>query len=211
MTHPELGSAQHQIGILEPRTILTVEIDHRRHDAVRTDLDVAQVVNIEPRVARLAWAHKQCDVLSPRHKRPLEESKGLTAAFEQCRVLLRLRRAKLGPFVHIDPSDQKRGIHRVMDIVLLDILLSLLARSGEDVAISSTVDDNVGIDRLPTLFGFEHHPANRTVFHNRHARPRMQNQAYAALETHFLAQELEPLRIDSRRPGHGAMEHRSAQ
>ena len=68
------------------------------------------------------------------------------------------------------------------------------------------VDHDVGQDRAPSLLSLEHHAGHALAVADRIHRPGVQQQPDARLGQHLHRLELQPLRVDQRRPGHDAAE-----
>ena len=107
--------------------------------------------------------------------------------------------------VHVHAAEQPRGVHAVVDVGLLDVVVERGAGAREQVAVAGGVDHHLGHDGHAAFLALEDHALDRAALDDRLRRPRVVDQLDAALEHQLLAQQLQPLGVDRRRPGHHAV------
>src|SRR5690606_24073426 len=108
-------------------------------------------------------------------------------------------------------AEHEAGVHRVVDVALLDVGVETSTCAGKDVTVAGAVDDDLGHQRLTAFLALKDDALDRAFLDNRHSGPRMEDDAAASVDQHFLRGQLEAFRIDGRSPGDDAVEGRGAQ
>ena len=96
----------------------------------------------------------------------------------------------IGEAFEVNPAEQPRGVHAVVNVLLLDVRFVRSARTRENVAVAGGVDHYFGKDRLPPTFALEDNAAHGAAFDDGVSRPRVVNEAHASVEYQVLRQKL---------------------
>jgi hypothetical protein len=207
---PSCAGAVERERALEPRRVPAEELGVAFHQPVAADLDLGHVVDVERREARLARAEPHRHVGPPGDVGRLEEAELLPPALHHRAQLVGMVDLPVDPAVHVDPADDPRGVHRVVDVAFLDVGVERGPGAGEHVAVAGGVDHDLGEDRLAPALALEDHALGGAVLDQRPRGPGVEHEPHAGCKQHLLVVELHPLGIERRRPLDDAVERGGA-
>ena len=211
MTHAYLRAGQHQEGVFETRGMIAIYRQMRRHQPMRADIDLRKVLHIRCRVAGKTRSHEQRHLISPGHERTFEQAAACrAAAIHEAGERFGLAAFEADPALHVHATEQKGGIDAVVNVAGVNVRVTLRARAVENVAIPRAIDRHRCPDRLASGFALKDHPRDRTVAHQRHRAPGVENQVDLVFQHQFLGHQLKMLRVHGWRPGDDTVVGRGA-
>jgi len=148
MAHAKLWRRQHQERGLEARRVRAVCVEVLRHQPVRADLHLGQVLDVDRRVARQPRPHEQRHIVAPGRERPFEQPAAQRAAeLHEGGEAGGVAGLERDPAGKVAAAPDPRRVHAVVDVALLDVGIGARAGTGENVAIAGAVHRDTGADR----------------------------------------------------------------
>ena len=192
MSHAELRRAQHRIGLREARRVPAIEVEMLRQEAMRADLDLGEIFDIDRRIAGEPRPQEQRDVIAPGGERPLEEPAArLAPTLHELGVAGRIAGLEFDPARHIDACEEPGRVRAVVDVALVDVIVTRRAGAVKDVAVAGAVDRHSRPDREPPLLRFEDDAGDAALLQDRHRSKGMQHEMDVFLQRQLLAQQFE--------------------